>query len=235
MYQFGTIFVFLATLLLAFQNCEPYHEAGDFESTGFSDLGPGSVATSIEAYSVTLMPLLQQNCASCHGKAQQPAFIAGDATTSHNALITFGLVNLTNPSASRIVQKVQAGHQGFSSSLALALEGEISNWADALLASGEPSPLPEPVGLEPTFQSIHQLVLLPKCAGCHSPTGTRPREDYSTYEASINTGKIVPGNAAGSEMYKECTSGAMPLGTDRLTEEELAALRQWIDEGALDN
>ncbi len=99
----------------------------------------------------------------------------------------------------------------------------------------EPIPEPAPESLEATFSSIHKLILVPKCASCHNPSSIRPREDYTDFRSTLTTGKIIPGNAEGSEIYKECSSGNMPIGSAPLTATELTVLKAWINNGAQDN
>ncbi|MCB0408150.1 MAG: hypothetical protein KDD34_08105 [Bdellovibrionales bacterium] len=222
-------------IIFLFQNCSPMHEG--LQSQG---LGSSAEATlqSASIFESTLHPILQNNCAQCHGVSQIPRFAVADPLASHDALFQYGLVDLTTPSNSRLVSKIAQGHQGFSSSLSTQIETAIQAWADGLLAANPGSGLgglpPTPV-LEATFSSIHSLILVPKCVGCHSPTGTRRSEDYSDYQSTLQTGKIVPGNANGSEAYQECVSGSMPEGAPRLSDQELAVLKDWINAGALNN
>lgn len=81
-----------------------------------------------------------------------------------------------------------------------------------------------------------------KCYACHSVTkkvkGKLALDDDKLPE-QIGAGKnIIPGEAAKSTMYVNCTlandeSDVMPPeGKNRLTDAELATLKAWIDEGA---
>jgi len=220
-------------IIFFFQNCSPMHEGLQSQSFGSS---AEATLQSAAIFESTLYPILQNNCAQCHGVSQVPQFAVVDPLASHNALFQFGLVDLTTPSNSRLVSKIVQGHQGFSLSLSTQIETAIQAWADGLLAS-DPSGggLPQAPVLEATFSSIHALILVPKCVGCHSPTGTRKSEDYSDYQSTLQTGKIVPGNANASEAYQECVSGSMPENAPRLSDQELAAIRDWINAGAMNN
>lgn len=205
-------------------------------STGGGSTGgtPGD-ATSVQIFEQTLYPLLNNNCAQCHGQNQQPLFAVSNTTQAHDTLLNSALVSLQDPASSRIVVKIAGGHQGFPSSLSTDLETAVASWATNLEANGGSTPLPEPAKLEATFTSIHNLILVPKCASCHSPSGSRPAEDYTDYNTTIRTGGIAKGNASGSELYKECSSGSMPQGSSRLSSEELTVLRDWINAGAQNN
>jgi len=225
--------------------------------TGETDLSSLNLTgeVSIAAFEKNLFTTLQSNCGACHGAGQQPTFAVNDSLKSVETLIQFSLINSENPSASRIVEKVRQGHQGLNPALAGQLGSEIAIWLEEA-ANAEPSlpppPAqppqdppppgpPPPVGPPPpptivaSFSSIHSLILVPKCVGCHNPSGIRPSEDYTSYVTTIITGKIVPGNAFASKAYTDCLNGFMPIGLSLLSIEELSAFQQWIDAGALNN
>lgn len=226
--QSTALILSVSLLFILFQNCSAYHEANSFSSTSPLD---DNNDESISIFEITLKPLLQE-CSACHGVNQLPLFAVADSKMSHNTLLQFSLVNLAAPSSSRIVQQIRGGHQTFSSSLANDLEDQIAAWASAI-EENETSPDDESPQLEPTFSSIHSLILVPKCVSCHSATGERPQEDYTSYLSTIET--VIPGDPVGSLLYAQCLFGEMPKGNPMLSADELAALRDWIDMGALNN
>ena len=194
---------------------------------------PGvTTAQSVEIYSKTLHPLVTAQCGRCHGVDQAPLFAVADAGTAHNSLINFGLVSLSNPASSRLVQKVQAGHQGFATALATDLQTQIKAWADQLAAVGGALPAPTVV-LTATFSSISTLILAPKCASCHGATRASEGIRYDTYSNTLRT--VVPRNPAGSELYKSVLNGSMPEMAPPLTPQELQVINKWISDGALNN
>lgn len=92
------------------------------------------------------------------------------------------------------------------------------------------------------FKSQVAPIFRNKCYACHSVTkkvkGKLALDDDKLPE-QIGAGKnIIPGQAAKSTMYVNCTlandeSDVMPPeGKNRLTDAELATLKAWIDEGA---
>lgn len=92
------------------------------------------------------------------------------------------------------------------------------------------------------FKSQVAPIFRNKCYACHSVTkkvkGKLALDDDKLPE-QIGAGKnIIPGEAAKSTMYVNCTlandeSDVMPPeGKNRLTDAELATLKAWIDEGA---
>lgn len=68
-------------------------------------------------------------------------------------------------------------------------------------------------------------IITPKCLNCHGDIGT-----YDGLKAIVN-----PGNAAGSLLYTETNSGKMPKDAAKLSTTEIAAIRDWINGGALNN
>ncbi len=223
------IFVFTVAVLFTYQNCAPGHDEGS-ENWSSNDLPDGlDLEVSMAAFDQFLKPVLQQNCAVCHGAAQVPMFAATDTASAHNTLFTFKLVNMDDPSNSRLVTKIMAGHQSKPVSVANDIEQGISDWVAAI--GGGVMPVP----LEATFTSIKANILTPKCLSCHSPSGSRPSVNYTDYSSTMSTGKVIAGNALGSEIYKECASGSMPKGGTMLSVAELQALRDWIDAGAMNN
>lgn len=229
------ILLFLAISSLTFyQNCSGRHETWD--QNGSSSGSSLNTQLSLAAFEQTLFPVITKtgSCVDCHGVSQQPLHSLPDAALSHDVLVSFNLVDLLDPANSRLVTKVRGNHQGMPQTLADEMEAAIQQWSDDLVASGG-NPGQDPQVLSPTFTSINNLILQPKCVSCHSPNGSRPQEDYTDYTTSLNTGKIEPGNAAGSEMFKECQAGTMPVGGAALTTAELSAIKTWINNGALNN
>jgi hypothetical protein len=77
------------------------------------------------------------------------------------------------------------------------------------------------------------------CAGCHGGAQKISGFSLETRESALRGGAhgtaIVPGNAAGSPLVKRITGQiepSMPVG-GRLTDAEVAAIKTWIDQGAV--
>jgi hypothetical protein len=119
----------------------------------------------------------------------------------------------------------------------------------------EPGPMCEAQGLcpvqagagtqEPTFASIYAEILSAKCSGdgCHdtgAPGGVDLRSQTAAFETI--TARVVAGDPDASGFYRRldpalCTGPCttMPLGRTPLGDDELARIRQWITDGAVDN
>lgn len=76
--------------------------------------------------------------------------------------------------------------------------------------------------ITPTFSSIQQVTLGPKCVSCHS--------SLSTYSGVLQI--VRPGDAPGSELYEVISDGHMPRQSPKLSDEEIQAVYQWIESGA---
>ena len=77
------------------------------------------------------------------------------------------------------------------------------------------------------------------CFGCHASGIRMGSFECDSYEAvmrgATHGAVVVPGKSAESRLYQSLTgeiSPAMPLSLERLTGEELAIIRKWIDGGA---
>ena len=233
----------IATITL-YQNCSSNHQAPDGSadndsSTGFEDV---DMAKSLVAFERSLYPITQEVglCIECHGVDQQPLHSLDDPTLAHEVMIGFGLVNLRDPISSVIVDKIRSGshnnaqHNNIDPAVADRLEQAITDWSDELVANG--GLIGVGAGVQPTYTSLFTNVIEAKCVSCHSPDGAAPNIDYSDYVNTINTGRVVPGNAGASLMFSSTSNQSEPRGGDTpLTVEELNALRDWINRGALNN
>lgn len=110
-------------------------------------------------------------------------------------------------------------------------------------------PLTDPAApLTAEFTSLQAHVFTPYCTGCHAgagaPLGLRLTEDAS-YAALVNQAsveqpaleRVAPGNPDGSYLLQKVSGtaavgGRMPLGGPPLPDDVIAALRQWITDGA---
>lgn len=113
--------------------------------------------------------------------------------------------------------------------------------------NGRPVTDPAPP-LTAQFASLQSNVFTPYCTGCHAgagaPLGLRLTEDAS-YAAIVNQPsveqpqlkRIAPGNPDASYLLQKVSGtaavgGRMPLGGPPLPSDAIAALRQWILDGA---
>src|SRR5213080_430602 len=81
-------------------------------------------------------------------------------------------------------------------------------------------------------------ILSEKCLKCHGLASPMANLDLKSRESALKGGQhgpaIVPGDGAASNLYKHVAGQQeprMPLG-GRLTDDEIAVLKAWIDRGA---
>ena len=111
-------------------------------------------------------------------------------------------------------------------------------WLWALLAPGIAGPLAAQTAPKVTFAQDVAPLLSAKCLQCHGLAEPMANLDLKSREGALKGGQhgpaIVPGNAAASNLYRHVAGleqPRMPLG-GKLSEEEIAALKAWIDAGA---
>lgn len=83
--------------------------------------------------------------------------------------------------------------------------------------SGVTEPFP------PNFSSIRSTILMPRCARCHSLVESRKL---------LLEKWVVPGSALSSDLFEVIDGGSMPPYGNKLLDEEVEAIRLWIDAGA---
>ena len=90
-----------------------------------------------------------------------------------------------------------------------------------------------------SFSKDIQPILEQNCLSCHGQSMQSSRLDLSTREGALRGGTrwpaIVPGHAEDSYMYRLAAGldkPAMPLGGKKLTDAQLATIKNWIDQGA---
>lgn len=111
-----------------------------------------------------------------------------------------------------------------------------------------PPPPPPPPGVRAEFGSIQDRVFTPICVECHVgafATGNLRLEESVSYDMLVNQPsvevpsllRVAPGDAQNSYIIQKlegraAVGGRMPLGLPPLSNQTIAAIRQWIDEGA---
>jgi hypothetical protein len=125
--------------------------------------------------------------------------------------------------------------------------GACGGSGDGLDENGRP--LDDPAApLTAEFVSLQARIFTPRCTGCHAgaaaPVGLRLTEDVA-YASLVNADsveapalkRVTPGNPDASYLVQKvagtaAVGGRMPLGGPPLQADEIAALRQWILDGA---
>jgi hypothetical protein len=91
----------------------------------------------------------------------------------------------------------------------------------------------------PSFSKDIQPILEQNCINCHGASMQSSRLNLSTLNDALRGGArgsaIVPGRADDSRLYRMIAGldkPSMPLGGSKLSETQIASIRNWIDQGA---
>ena len=94
-----------------------------------------------------------------------------------------------------------------------------------------PNALPKPKGGPISFSEVIAPMLVANCGNCHV-SESRGRFGMATYTALMNSRHVVPGQPVESRIAQMIDTGEMPKGGGKVSDEDFAALKQWIAEGA---
>jgi mono/diheme cytochrome c family protein len=90
-----------------------------------------------------------------------------------------------------------------------------------------------PPDKSPAFDSEIRPLLQAKCWACHGETSPQANLSLRTPESIVKGGKsgpaVKPGSSAGSLLIEKVVSKAMPPGDAKLSPNEIALLRSWVD------
>ncbi|MDE2306548.1 MAG: LamG domain-containing protein, partial [Gammaproteobacteria bacterium] len=158
--------------------------------------GPAPATADVQAFAVSFWNNVrsQNRCGQCHNAtspAQMPNFARSDDVNLAYAQANT-VVDLQNPSQSKLVLKVAGGHNCWladNNACAQILTTWISNWAGAASGTGTKVKLTAPpvrtVGQSINFpasaadfqQTVYPL-LWAHCSRCHSPAAAVPQSPY---------------------------------------------------------
>ena len=89
----------------------------------------------------------------------------------------------------------------------------------------------------PRFESDVLPIFAANCLACHGETLQQSGLDLRTPASVLEGGEagpaVQPGSAEQSLLYEKVRTGSMPLGGEKLKDEEIEAIRRWIEAGAL--
>lgn len=88
----------------------------------------------------------------------------------------------------------------------------------------------------PDFETHIFPLFEANCLSCHGESQPQGDLDLTTRESTLQGGKsgpaLVPGSPLESLLLEKLHSGAMPMGADRLSDDQIDLVRRWIEEGA---
>ena len=218
---------------------------------------PESATRAADVSYVDIAPLLQQRCIMCHSGAAAPRGLRLDnldaikAGSERGAVVTAG-----NPQDSELIRRLNGTsvpRMPMTGPPFLA-DAEIDlfeQWIAAGMPAGTPltdqpvdvAVIEETAVASPvTFDNV-AAIFATRCAKCHTDNGIMgdPPEAYrlTSYESVISARdrvRVVPGNAAASELLRRIRGQALPRmpfdGPPYLSDAEIAVIEQWIVDGA---
>lgn len=119
----------------------------------------------------------------------------------------------------------------FRRSIAIIALFAFSTCLGGCLGSDEP----DTTEADPTYASIKENILEPKCLGCHGQDHAHDGIRLDTYEAILDSNILEAGNSGDSVLYQSVKNGEMPEDAPALSSDAIAAIRDWIDAGAEEN
>src|SRR5579863_8627785 len=114
------------------------------------------------------------------------------------------------------------------------MKGLSSAIATLVLLSGAALPVFTQTPVKPvSFEGDIQPIFAARCAGCHGPDTRIKEMNLSSLDGVMKGSEsgavIVPGKPDESRLYQMVRDGKMPAGKEHLTEQQLAAIRTWIE------
>jgi len=146
--------------------------------------GPPPATEDIQKYKTSLWDNIStaDKCGACHTEGNTAPYFASNNNVNDAYAATNPLVNLVNPSSSRLIEKVSGGHNCWlasDSACGETMEQWIKLWADDRVSTANTIELSAPVIREPgasksfpddsaLFNEHVYPIVNQYCAGCHS-------------------------------------------------------------------
>src|SRR5437016_10815806 len=205
--------------------------------------------TGVALYVQQIKPALEKHCAMCHdGQSRK----GGLDVTSREALLrggTNGPAILPGNAKDSLLHKLIAHEQEprmpyKTGKLPDEVIAKFGEWINAGAPYGESAAAPTTAGSNQGGNALFATYIRPlletQCLNCHGAGQVkRSGFDLSTRDGLLRGGDIgpavIPGNARESALYKRVShevQPGMPFQAARLSEEQVARIREWIDAGA---
>lgn len=222
MKRFSLLLIFATAVL----SCSPKHIPLSEDPV----LNPPQKVVESVSFNELYLKVLEPKCIGCHGASGNTNLESIDQVRRHMAQIKNSvLITRTMPKSPFLPL----------SSAELEL---VSAWVKA---NGPDRPIngdmaPAIPSLEPTFGSIYQKIILPKCVACHRTGGEAPRVPLNSVADLVDSPLeiVIPGNPDESGLMLVVQQGArkkMPPLTSPIRAvqpQEIEAIRAWIANGA---
>lgn len=84
-------------------------------------------------------------------------------------------------------------------------------------------------GGQNAYEQPALALLSQKCGRCHTPTaGPKNVKDIANTASLVSSGQVIPGQPLSSPLFLSITSGKMPPGNVKFTEEETKLIENFI-------
>jgi mono/diheme cytochrome c family protein len=185
-------------------------------------------------YGRNIQPILDANCVSCHRGAAAPAELQLDSPEGLLQGGTSGAIVLPGNAVKSllVIRTEDQGNNRMPPGGHLTPEQiqQIKAWIDQG-AKADPSV---------DFESQIQPILRSSCYSCHSGSEPKGKLSLDKRDGALKGGAIghdiVPGNSGGSLLLERVRGEGgrprMPLIGTALTENQIALLQEWIQQGA---
>lgn len=188
---------------------------------------------------VAALTIVKKQCGACHGSAQGGA---GGVSNLLNVkhLLDAGLIIDGDPTQGRLIGSMKDGSMPPVGPMPADEIALVESWVRSGVDASGTNPLPPETPLEPTFASINEKILIPKCVACHGPNLAEDNYRVDSYAYLLGNGAktmVIPGDSAESKLFKSVNDNMPPTadGYLPLTGEEISVIEEWIQAGAPKN
>jgi mono/diheme cytochrome c family protein len=181
------------------------------------------------SYAMVKQNVFTMNCVGCHGSS-------GGVNLESYAAIKAALPRIEN--AVFVNHSMPKNGSLDENSLQI-----LRNWIDLGAPEGPVTVATPAPTLVPTYSSIREQIFLPHCASCHRSGGAATNVILDNYQSLLNSPRdlVLPRDSETSGLIMALvrtddkqmppkSSGASPL-----TSEQIATIKKWINDGALNN
>lgn len=86
-----------------------------------------------------------------------------------------------------------------------------------------------------SFASLQQNIFNPNCVVCHNGSFRSGGVSLASHAEVNASGILTSGNANGSPLFQQVNLGFMPKGRSKLQQADIDSIKNWINQGALNN
>lgn len=200
------------------------------------DPDPSNCDTNTVTYELSVKPILENNCFSCHNSGNTSGGIDLTDYTKLTSLAANGALLGSISHFNGFSPMPQGGNKLSDCDIA-----KIDKWIrinDFQPVDPEPGCHPDTV----YFQNEILPLLISTCGviGCHDPGTAQDGVVLTDYFSVVNTAGVRPGNPEDSDLYEVLTEDdpdkrMPPVPNAPLSEDKIAKIRKWIEQGALNN